>query len=144
MVKDAISLLNIGGYLLIRTPNLSSQWSQITYKVSKALRLPWSSLTPPEHLSNFSSKNLNLFLKSESLEIVARYYEPPNLVYELGQLHLFRDFKSNKTLKNLTKLLIGFSSYSFIYLLLKMIQSFLKENFSQTVLARTLVKSTSI
>ena len=143
MIMDAVSLLNTNGYLLIRTPNLSSQWSQITYKVSSVLGLPWSSLTPPEHISNFSNNNLILFLRSESLEIVSKYYEPPNLIYELGQLHLAKRFRSNKSFRNLIKLFIGFSSYSLIFLFLKIVQPLLKENFSQTVLVRPLAPNVS-
>jgi SAM-dependent methyltransferase len=143
MIKDAVSLLNNDGYLLIRTPNLSSQWSKITYKVSRMLDLPWSSLTPPEHISNFSNNNLTLFLRSESLEIVSKYYEPPNLIYELGQLHLVKKFRSNKSFRNLIKLFIGFYSYSLIFLFLKIVQPLLKENFSQTVLVRPLAPNVS-
>ena len=143
MIRDAKSLLNREGFLLIRTPNLSSLWSRITYKVSRALDLPWSSLTPPEHLSNFSNNNLALFLKSESLEIVSKYYEPPNLIYELGQLHLVKKFRSDKTIKNLRTLFIGFLSYSLIFLFLKIIQPLLRENFSQTVLVKMSIQNTS-
>ena len=143
MIRDAVSLLNKDGFLLIRTPNLSSQWSRITYTVSKALNLPWSSLTPPEHISNFSNKNLTLFLRSESLEIVSKYYEPPNLIYELGQLHLLKKFRYDKTFRNLVKLFIGFFSYSLIFLFIKIIQPLLKENFSQTVLVKSLTPNRS-
>ena len=143
MVRDAINLLNKDGFLLIRTPNLSSPWSRITYVVSRALDLPWSSLTPPEHISNFSNNNLTLFLRNESLEIVSKYYEPPNLIYELGQLHLVKNFRSNKTFRNLIRLFIGFTTYSLIFSFVKMMQPLLKENFSQTVLVKTLTLNTS-
>jgi SAM-dependent methyltransferase len=142
MIRDAKSLLSSEGFLLIRTPNLSSQWSRITYKVSRALNLPWSSLTPPEHLSNFSNKNLSLFLRSESLEIVSKYYEAPHLIYELGQLHLVKKFRSDKTIRNLRTLFIGFLSYSLIFLFLKIIQPLLRENFSQTVLVKMSMQNT--
>jgi 2-polyprenyl-3-methyl-5-hydroxy-6-metoxy-1,4-benzoquinol methylase len=135
-IREATQLLNQNGLILIRTPNLSSYWSKITYKLSIVLRLPWSSLTPPEHIYNFSKNNLTNFLESESLEIQSIYFEPPNLLYELGQLHLIKQYRKERSLRRAFKFLVGFSAYTLVFVFLKLLQPILKENFSQTILVK--------
>jgi len=142
MLREANELLNQNGFLLIRTPNLSSLWSKITLVISSALKLPWSSLTPPEHISNFSRANLVKFLESESFEIQSVYFEPPNLFYELGQLHLFKRLKIDKNISSFTKFIVGFSMYTLIFAFLKLVQPILRENFSQTFLVKKVSHST--
>lgn len=140
-IKQATQLLNQNGLILIRTPNLSSYWSKITYMLSRILRIPWSSLTPPEHIYNFSNDNLINFLESELLEVQSIYFEPPDLLYELGQLHLIKEFRKERSLVSAFKLLAGFSSYTIVFVFLKLLQPALKQNFSQTVLVKRVSES---
>ncbi len=136
LIKDAIDLMSERGILIIRTPNLDSLWSKQTYLLSKWLGIPWSSLTPPEHLSNFSLIGLSNLLNEEKLKIESIMNEPPSLMYELGQLHLRKDLVRMPSFRRLVKLFLGYSSYTIVYLLNQIMRPFLKTNFSQTIIAK--------
>jgi SAM-dependent methyltransferase len=139
LIKSSMEILSNGGILLIRTPNLNSLWSKQTFLLAKWFGIPWSSLTPPEHLSNFTLHGLLNLLKEEHLSIESVFDEPPSLLYELGQLHLRRDFLRNPSFSNLLRLLIGYSTYTLIYILNQILKPFLHYNFSQTIVAKKLI-----
>jgi SAM-dependent methyltransferase len=136
MVKDAMSLLSNNGYIIIRTPNLASFWSRSTFLVYKCFGVPWSSLTPPEHLSNFSLNGLVNLLRDHGLFIDSVYNESPSLYYEVGQLHLLSDLRKSPSLHNFLRLFIGYTSYTLIFILNKMLKPFFKSDFSQTIVAK--------
>jgi SAM-dependent methyltransferase len=136
MLQDAVSLLMDNGYILIRTPNLRSLWSRQTFFVSKLLEIPWSSLTPPEHISNFSQDGLINLIKAENLLIVSIHSEPPSLFYELGQLHLLRDFRRRSSLYNFMRLTLGYTLYFIIFIATQSLRPFLRSNFSMLIVAK--------
>lgn len=139
MLQDALSILELDGLIVIRTPNLDSLWSKLTLIISNISSIPWSSLTPPKHLSNFSHKNLKDFLRLDELRLENTFFEPPTLFYELGQLHLLRDFRQTKSFRNLGRLFLGYAWYTFTFILLKAISPITHKNFSQTVTVRKVI-----
>jgi SAM-dependent methyltransferase len=139
MLQDALSILELNGLIVIRTPNLDSLWSKLTLIISKISSVPWSSLTPPKHLSNFSHENLKDFLRLDQLRLENTFFEPPTLFYELGQLHLLRDFRQKKSFINLGRLFLGYAWYTFIFILLKVVSPITHKNFSQTITVRKVI-----
>lgn len=135
LIRDALKRLDSQGTLIIRTPNLNSFWSKQTFLISKFFNLPWSSLTPPEHISNFSLSGLLSLLSEENLTIEEIKNESPSLMYELGQLHLRRNLINKPTLRNILRLLFGYSAYVIVYSINRILAPFLNQNFSQTVIA---------
>lgn len=138
-IQNVLSILEVNGIIVIRTPNLGSFWSKLTYIITIFTTIPWSSLTPPKHLSNFSTKNMVNLLKSYDLEILKIFFESPKLIYELGQLHLLRDFKNSKSLTNLCRLFLGYALYLIIFLLTRFFKLIFSNDFSQTITVRKVV-----
>ncbi len=122
-------LLAPGGMILILTPNLDCWWSQSTFKLWQWFGIPWSSVTPPHHLFQFSTGNLTRLLQETNFTIELLWYtKPPTLKYELGSLHLIRQYKKNKNIKNIFLLIGGFSFYIVLYNLNNLADPWLKRN----------------
>lgn len=122
-------LLAPGGMILILTPNLDCWWSQSTFKLWQWFGVPWSSVTPPHHLFQFSTGNLTRLLKETNFSVNSLWYtKPPALKYELGSLHLVRQYRKNKNIKNIFLLIGGFSFYVVLYSLNELADPWLKRN----------------
>ena len=101
-----------GGKLVITTPNLDCLWSKSTFMFYQWFGIPWSSCTPPWHLYQFSSANLDRLLAGQGFKIETEWYLPqPRLKYELGSLHLLKRYKQSRSFKDLAFLLFAFSLY---------------------------------
>jgi SAM-dependent methyltransferase len=110
-LDEVASALSPGGLLFISTPNVSSPWSRQTFKFYKFLNVPWSTLTPPEHLNNFSNKSLNALISRCKFHVILSKYDDASLPYELGHTHLFRRFREKRSIKNLLLWVIGWVLY---------------------------------
>ena len=123
-------ILKSGGMLIISTPNLNSFWAHATFKLYQWFKIPWSVLTPPHHLFQFSEDNLKLCLKNNGCTFEAIWYRrPPTLKYELGSLHLWGRWKREKSFKNLFFMLFAFAAYTKLYIIDLRITSFKKKDF---------------
>jgi SAM-dependent methyltransferase len=128
--------LNLGGVLIITTPNMYSLWSRFTYILYKYLSIPWSSLTPIAHVNNFSLASLRYLLNSNSFQIVDSYFGPPSLKYELGHTHLFRAFREKRSLKSLLSWVLGWSLYVIFFYPIRLLSKRRKADFKMTLIAQ--------
>ena len=128
--------LEVGGVLIVTTPNVDSPWSKYTYFLFKYFRIPWSTLTPIAHINNFSLSSLELLLRNNSFKILSSYFNAPGLKYELGHTHLFRDFRERKTLKYLLRWLFGWGVYFLGYVVLNMRHKKNQVDFRMTIIAQ--------
>jgi 2-polyprenyl-3-methyl-5-hydroxy-6-metoxy-1,4-benzoquinol methylase len=101
LMRQVKGLLKPEGKIIVLTPNLDCLWSKMTFKLFRWFGIPWSSLTPPHHLFQFSTSNLDRLISKTGLTISSRSYaHPPRLAYELGSLHLFKIAKNKRTLSS--------------------------------------------
>lgn len=115
-VDSCKRVLKNGGVVIVRTPNLDCFWSRSTLLLWKNFNMPWSSVTPPHHLSQFSINNLNLLFKDFGFSVLkVRYERPPRLMYEIGSLHLLRRFKKTKKVTDLAYMFFTFFLYTILY-----------------------------
>jgi 2-polyprenyl-3-methyl-5-hydroxy-6-metoxy-1,4-benzoquinol methylase len=131
LIRGADRALAPNGALLITTPNLDCFWSRATFVLWKFFNIPWSSVTPPYHLFQFSVKNLDLLLEQEGYtRSMARYLPPPTLRYELGSLHLLKRFKASRNAFDLLFLVFAFALYTPLHTIARVIHPLLSKDFS--------------
>ena len=139
LLAECKRILKHDGTLIISTPNLDSFWAQQTFLLYKFFKMPWSVLTPPHHLYQFSKNNLEILLKEVGFGNCEWWYKcPPTLKYELGSLHLWGKFKREKTFKSFFFMIFTFGSYTKLYGLNFLLAPFLKKNFRMIVGCRKL------
>lgn len=137
LLNKCKSLLNPNGFIVIITPNIESFWSRMTFGLYKMFGIPWSSLEPPYHLSNFSTRSMDSLLQSLDLTLFMSFKNMlPTLKYELGSLHLVKVFKKDRSIKSLLFAIFAFSLYSICYIINKCTHFIRKEEFSMTYIAR--------
>lgn len=133
-VADAVKYLKKGGLIVISTPNVNCWWSNTTLLLYRMFGIPWTSLTPPYHLFQFSFENLNSLLLEFNCKVKQAFFlPPPSLRYELGSLHLLKRFKEHRTLQNF--LFAGFSYllYTTMYACNYILSPLLKKDFQMSV-----------
>ena len=136
LILESRRLLKTGGALAIVTPNMDCFWSKTTLLLWKLFRIPWSSATPPHHLYEFSFGNLKRLLMDNGFTVKTTWYTgTPTLKYELGSLHLLGRWKKNRSLGNLMLMLSGFSLYSIIFGINRLVEFFPVKQFSMTMIA---------
>jgi 2-polyprenyl-3-methyl-5-hydroxy-6-metoxy-1,4-benzoquinol methylase len=117
-VKNCSRLLRPGGLLAITTPNLNCFWSKSTFFLYQQFKTPWSSVTPPYHLHQFSDSNLDLLMSQENFELVAkRFLLMTRLKYELGMTHLLKRYKKSRRITNLLFAAFSYGLYTILYIL---------------------------
>lgn len=120
LIEEIVHLLKPNGMLIITTPNMRCFWAESTRKLYDYFSIPWSVATPPHHLFQFSDYNLDLLMNKFNLKVSARWYNHlPNLIYELGSLHLLQVWKKKRSALSGLRLFFGFASYTFIFVLNK-------------------------
>ncbi|MBI4120923.1 MAG: class I SAM-dependent methyltransferase, partial [Parcubacteria group bacterium] len=144
-VKEAARVLKENGLLVIVTPNLDSRWAKMGRTLYAWFGIPWSSLTPPYHLFQFSVNNLEMLLNELGFTVKKRWFHrPPTLKYELGSLHLWGKYKQEKTLRNLLLMLFAYASYTQLYLIDMILVPFSKKDFGMVMMSRRGTPSTDI
>jgi hypothetical protein len=104
------NLLKDSGRIIITTPNLDCFWSKSTLLLYKWFGIPWSSLTPPHHLFQFSTSGiskssvyyelfnlLKLILKEKKYKSETEFFENDSISkyetdYRLYKISKVRDF----------------------------------------------------
>lgn len=133
-IGEVKSFLKPDGLVVVSTPNINCFWSKTTLWLYRIFNIPWTSVTPPYHLFQFSYENLNILMKEFNFEPEKVFYlPPPSLRYELGSLHLYKKYKQEKNLKNLFYMFFAFSLYTFVYALNWLKFIFIKKDFQMTV-----------
>lgn len=123
-------ILRSGGLIIISTPNLDCFWAQTTWKLYKFFSIPWSSITPPHHLFQFSVKNLDMLAHNVDLKKISMWFErPPRLLYELGATHLVKKYKYSRKIKDAAFLIFSFVLYTLMYVVDFLLTPFFKNNF---------------
>jgi 2-polyprenyl-3-methyl-5-hydroxy-6-metoxy-1,4-benzoquinol methylase len=121
-LKKSLSFLKDDGIIVISTPNLDCFWAKTTFRLFKLLKIPWSSVTPPYHLFQFSLNNLILLTQNYNLKTIKNWYNgPPPLSYELWYTNFAKDFSERKNLINFIKYYLTYIVYGFFYMLNKII-----------------------
>ena len=92
MLEQARRLLNPGGVLYVTTPNSDAFWPKATYLIFRLIGVPWSHVTPPHHLHQFSAKSLRKLLDDTGFRCMEVSYAPSSLRYELGETHVRKSF----------------------------------------------------
>lgn len=131
LLEKCKDLLSQNGSLVISTPNLDSLWARLTWFLYKLFGIPWSVLTPPHHLYQFSEKNLDLLLLSYGFrKEKSWFFRPPRLMYELGSLHLWKETKEKRTLGAFSFFIFSSFLYILIYTLDLILTPIKKKDFS--------------
>lgn len=134
LMRTCVSLLKKDGILVISTPNVDCFWSHLTLKLYQWFGIPWSSATPPHHVSQFSFYSLNLLLKEQNfLPIHSLFARPPSLKYELGSLHLYKHYKQERMVGSFLHMIFSFGVYSCVYALNTLLSPFLTKDFYMAV-----------
>lgn len=137
LLAECRRILKAGGILVISTPNMDSFWAKATFKLWKWFKIPWSVLTPPHHLFQFSEDNLKRFLKENEFTAVTTWFRrPPTLMYELGSLHLWGKWKREKTPKNFFFMFFSFAAYTKLYVLDLLLTPIKKKDFGIIVVSK--------
>lgn len=137
LLLECARILKTNGTLIISTPNLDSFWARATFKLYTWFKIPWSVLTSPHHLFQFSEDNLKQFLKENKFTPVTTWFRrPPTLMYELGSLHLWGKWKREKTFKNLFFMIFAFGAYTKLYIFDLFITPFKKKDFGMIAVFR--------
>jgi len=140
LLVECQSLLAPNGKIIISTPNLDCFWARATFALHKLLKIPWSSVTPPHHLFQFSRGNLITLMSQCGLGYETTWYNRrPSLFYERGQTHLVREWRARKGLKKLffgIYMAVSLSLYAIFYYLADLIGLFvIKKDFGMVVVA---------
>mgnify|MGYP001569013030 CR=1 FL=1 len=137
LLVECKRVLKAGGTLVISTPNLDSFWARTTHKLYRWFKIPWSVLTPPHHLFQFSENNLKQFLGHNNFSPIATWVRrPPTLKYELGSLHLWGKFKRDRTFGNLFFMFFAFTAYTVLYALDMLMAPFKKKDFGMILASK--------
>ena len=129
-IKDCSHFLKVGGLLGVTTPNIDCPWSKTTFLYYKLFKIPWSSVTPPYHLNQFDSDNLDLLMKQEGFDVsVTKFLRIPPLKYELGMLHLIKRYKNSKKITDLIFALFSFGLYTVTHLFFKILHPIWNKDF---------------
>jgi SAM-dependent methyltransferase len=136
LLKETRRITKNGGQLIILTPNMDCFWAYATFFLYRLFRIPWSIITPPHHLYNFSINTLSDLLKKSGFKVIKVWYTgTPSLKYELGNLHLLKKWKNQKNIHNLFYMLFAFSLYTILFGLNRLIELFPVKEFAMAVVA---------
>lgn len=134
LIQECTRVLKKGGVIVISTPNLDCAWSKSTFWLYRLFKIPWSSVTPPYHLFQFSVGNLYRLMRTHHYSQVESFFlRPPRLMYELGSLHLLKDFKKKKTPFALFFMLFSFALYTLFYAIDGIFSWLTKKDFSMVM-----------
>jgi len=130
LIKESAKFLKTNGLIGITTPNIDCAWSKTTFWFYKKFGIPWSSVTPPYHLFQFSPTNLDRLMKEEGFKFLeGDFVRIPPLKYELGMLHLLKRYKETKKIWDLIFMFFSFGVYIVIHTVFKILHPFLKKDF---------------
>lgn len=136
LIDQAKKLLKPNGELIILTPNTDCFWSHITKKLYEWFGIPWSLLTPPHHLFQFSISNLTKLVSESGFEVKNAWYtRTPTLKYELGNLHLLNKWKKSKTVGNLLFMVGSFGLYTIVFGINRIIELLPTKKFAMAIVA---------
>ena len=135
-LRESTKLMNENSFLIVKTPNMTSAWAKLSKWGFEQLSIPCSILTPPHHVSNLSEIGLDTLATDCGLKLVKSFESGCSFLYELGQLHLFRDFRVKRNLTSVFKMLWGYGYYSLCFLLLMILKRRFSTDFSMTKIYR--------
>lgn len=130
-IKECSKFLKQGGMIAITTPNIDCFWSKATLILYNIFGIPWSSVTPPYHIFQFNSKNLDLLMSHSNFKLAYEsFVSMTRLKYELGMMHLLRRYKKTKKISDMLFMFFSYFLYLFIYIVNILINIFLKKEFN--------------
>ena len=122
LIDEAVAVMNDGGYIAICTPNADCFWSRVTLLVAKVFGVPWSVATPPYHISIFTPSSLDRLLQSHNMTLQKRWYNHlPNLRYEIGSTGVWKQFKTQKSIRSLFHVVVTAVTYPILFMLNKLL-----------------------
>jgi len=130
MIEQCHKLLNTKGILIITTPNIDCLWSRTTLQFYYWFGIPWSSVTPPYHLHQFNSTNLDLLVEKQGFVLEREsYLRIPPLKYEIGMLHLLKRYKKSKKISDFVFMLFSYSLYTLTHTFFLIAHPFMEKDF---------------
>ncbi|MBX4195816.1 class I SAM-dependent methyltransferase [Candidatus Parcubacteria bacterium] len=133
-LKKAQEFLKDDGIIVISTPNTDCFWCRETLFLYRWFGIPWAPATPPHHLWQFGFGNQNMLMRELGMEHVYAFFSPPpSLRYELGSLHLYKDWKAKKSIGSLLFMLFSFSVYAVAFALNLVLSPVLSRDFRMIV-----------
>lgn len=117
-LSESVKLMDENSFLIVKTPNMTSLWAKLSKWGFERLYIPCSILTPPHHVSNLSDIGLDILAKDCGLKLEKSFEVGCSFLYELGQLHLLRDFRDQASFTTGLKMLLGYGYYSLCLVLL--------------------------
>lgn len=129
-VAECAGFLKDDGIMAITTPNMDCLWSKATLWLYTTFGIPWSSLTPPHHLFQFSYGNLNRLLGESGWQPVQSFFDGPiSLRYELGMLHLYGNWKKKRTVGSFIFMGFSYVLYTIVFGFVKLVNPLLRKRF---------------
>lgn len=92
-VREIRRILAPGGLVVVATPNHAAFFPRATLALERALGVPWSHSTPPQHLHQFSTASLARLLGANGFEMLDAYHTGVVLGYELRATGSFSQVK---------------------------------------------------
>lgn len=136
-ITQCSHFLKDNGLIGITTPNIDCPWSKTNFVLYKMFGIPWSSVTPPYHLFQFNSDNLDQLMDSVGYSCIAsNFFRIPPLKYELGMLHLLKRYKTNRTFKNLLFMIFAYTLYTINHLIFRILHYVFKKDFQMVKVYR--------
>lgn len=130
MIHRCKALLKSDGLLVITTPNIDCLWSRSTLRLFHLFKIPWSSVTPPYHLHQFNSTNLDLLVTSEGFRWEHEWYlRIPPLKYELGMLHLLKRYKKTRKVYDFIFMCFAYCIYVVVHTFFVLGHPIMKKDF---------------
>jgi SAM-dependent methyltransferase len=117
-LSESVKLMDENSFLIVKTPNMTSRWAKLSKWGFEWLNIPCSILTPPHHVSNLSDIGLDILARDCGLKLEKSFEVGCSFLYELGQLHLLRDFRHKASFTTGMKMLLGYSYYTLCLALL--------------------------
>ncbi|OJI07250.1 MAG: hypothetical protein COX02_01755 [Candidatus Vogelbacteria bacterium CG22_combo_CG10-13_8_21_14_all_37_9] len=139
IIKDCQRLLVPSGFLAIVTPNLDCFWARSTFILFKLFKIPWSVLTPPHHLCQFSTTNLRQLLINQDFQIKQTWYHHPSLKYELGMTHLWGAYKHDKKIRTLVYTLGSYALYTLFFVFNYLSYPFRRSDFGLVMIVKKIL-----
>lgn len=119
-ISEVMNVTNVGGFVVICTPNADCFWSRTTLLIYKVFGVPWSVATPPYHISIFTPTSLDVLLDQNRMTLQNRWYNHlPNLRYEIGSTRVWSMFKNSKSVRSVIQVIVVALLYPLIFVINK-------------------------
>jgi 2-polyprenyl-3-methyl-5-hydroxy-6-metoxy-1,4-benzoquinol methylase len=116
LLGECRRLLQPKGILVIGTPNLDCLFNKLTWCAHRLLGIPWSAVTPPHHVFQFSRRSLTPLLREMGFDLKKLVAVPTSdLLYELNETEAWVAFRRGSSVQAGIRLAVACSWYAAAY-----------------------------